>query len=152
MSDGPAWVEQARRLVSGLGETLGSTLREGAGGAADGGHPADCRWCPVCQVAAVVRGERPEVTAALADVLGAAAAALRSFSEGGREAPAEGPDAQPGTGTAAETAAGAQTGTETVAETAAGAETGTETAAGTAAAPPPPPAGTASPVQRVEIA
>ncbi|MGY1624111.1 hypothetical protein ACI789_18080 [Geodermatophilus sp. SYSU D00965] len=149
MSDGPDWVEQARRLVSGLGETLGSTLREGAGGAADG-HPADCRWCPVCQVAAVVRGERPEVTAALADVLGAAAAALRSFSEGGREAPAEDPGAQPGTGTAAETAAGAETGTE--AEAAAAAETGTETAAGTAAAPPPPPAGTTSPVQRVEIA
>ncbi len=78
MSDGPDWVEQARRLVTGLGQTLGSALREGD---AAGAHPADCRWCPVCQVAAVVRGERPEVTDALADVLTAAAAALRNVSE-----------------------------------------------------------------------
>ena len=78
MSDGPDWVGQARRLVTGLGQTLGSALREGD---AAGTHPADCRWCPVCQVAAVVRGERPEVTEALADVLTAAAAALRSVSE-----------------------------------------------------------------------
>ena len=78
MSDAPDWVEQARRLVTGLGQTLGSALNETD---AAGAHPADCRWCPVCQVAAVVRGERPEVTNALADVLTAAAAALRTASE-----------------------------------------------------------------------
>ncbi|WNV77299.1 hypothetical protein [Geodermatophilus sp. DSM 44513] len=78
MTDGPDWVEQARRLVTGLGQTVGQALREGETGAA---HGADCRWCPVCQVAAVVRGERPEVTDALADVLTAAAAALRSVAE-----------------------------------------------------------------------
>ena len=78
MNDGPDWVEQARRLMAGLGQTLGSALREGD---AAGAHPADCSWCPVCQVAAVVRGERPEVTDALADVLTAAAAALRNVSE-----------------------------------------------------------------------
>ncbi|MGY1643291.1 hypothetical protein ACI782_19470 [Geodermatophilus sp. SYSU D00703] len=123
MTDGPDWVEQARHLVTGLGQTLGSSLREST---PDGGHPVDCRWCPVCQVAAVVRGERPEVTAALADVLGAAAAALRSFSEAGREAtpgdaapPPEGPAATPD-----------GPGTETF----------------------PPPAARTSPVQRVEIA
>ncbi|TFV54144.1 hypothetical protein E4P41_19710, partial [Geodermatophilus sp. DF01-2] len=48
MNDGPDWVEQARRLVDGLGQTLGSALREGArDGEASGRHPADCRWCPV---------------------------------------------------------------------------------------------------------
>ncbi|MGY1679400.1 hypothetical protein [Geodermatophilus sp. SYSU D01176] len=78
MSDGTDWVEQVHRLVTGLGQTLGTALREGD---TAGEHPADCRWCPVCQVAAVVRGERPEVTDALADVLTAAAAALRSVSE-----------------------------------------------------------------------
>ena len=78
MNDAPDWVEQARRLVTGLGQTLGPVLRETD---AAGAHPADCRWCPVCQVAAVVRGERPEVTDALADVLTAAAAALRTVSE-----------------------------------------------------------------------
>jgi hypothetical protein len=41
----------------------------------------------------VVRGERPEVTAAVADVLGAAATALRSFSEAGRGATPEDPGA-----------------------------------------------------------
>ena len=87
MNDGPDWVEQARRLVTGLGQTLGSALREGD---AAGAHPSDCRWCPVCQVAAVVRGERPEVTDALADVLTAAAAALRSVAE---PAPAAEPEA-----------------------------------------------------------
>jgi hypothetical protein len=78
MTDGPDWVEQTRRLVAGLGQTLGSALREGDGADA---HAADCHWCPVCQVAAVVRGERPEVTDALADVLTVAAAALRTVSE-----------------------------------------------------------------------
>ncbi len=78
MNDAPDWVEQARRLVTGLGQTLGPALREAD---AAGAHPADCRWCPVCQVAAVVRGERPEVTNALADVLTAAAAALRTAAE-----------------------------------------------------------------------
>jgi len=78
VNDAPDWAEQARRLVTGLGQTLGAALREGDGGDA---HPSDCRWCPVCQVAAVVRGERPEVTDALADVLTAAAAALRTVSE-----------------------------------------------------------------------
>ena len=78
MNDAPDWAEQARRLVTGLGQTLGAALREEDGA---GAHSADCRWCPVCQVAAVVRGERPEVTDALADVLTAAAAALRTVSE-----------------------------------------------------------------------
>ncbi len=88
MNDAPDWVEQARRLVTGLGQTLGSALSEPD---AAGAHPADCRWCPVCQVAAVVRGERPEVTNALADVLTAAAAALRTAAE---RAPAPAPDTE----------------------------------------------------------
>ena len=94
MNDAPDWVEQARRLVTGLSQTLGAALREEDGA---GAHPSDCRWCPVCQVAAVVRGERPEVTDALADVLTAAAAALRTVSE---RAPA--PAAAPAPGAEAE--------------------------------------------------
>ncbi|MGY1707541.1 hypothetical protein ACI79C_23505 [Geodermatophilus sp. SYSU D00697] len=128
MTDAPDWAEQARRLVAGLGQTLGQTLREGARGAGDDGHPADCRWCPVCQVAAVVRGERPEVTAALADVLGAAAAALRSFSEAGPAA-----EQTPPTGAEAE-------------------PTGAEAEPTDVAVEPAPPAGAAPAVQRVEIA
>jgi hypothetical protein len=102
MTDAPDWVEQARRLMTGLGHTLGqSTGRASREGDAAGDHPADCRWCPVCQVAAVVRGERPEVTDALADVLTAAAAALRTVSE---RASAPAPEAAAPEGTAEGTA------------------------------------------------
>ena len=69
------WIEQGRRLL----ETFRSNVADSA--PAEGEHASDCRWCPVCQAAAVVRGERPEVTAALADVLTATAAALRNFAE-----------------------------------------------------------------------
>jgi hypothetical protein len=74
MNPGNDWIEQGRRLL----ETLRNSTE-----APDGEHGSDCRWCPVCQAAAVVRGERPEVTAALADVLTTAAAALRTFAESG---------------------------------------------------------------------
>jgi hypothetical protein len=85
----PDWIEQGRRLL----ETLRAPAADGA--AADGDHGSDCRWCPVCQAAAVVRGERPEVTAALADVLTTAAAALRTFAEAARpDAPQADPDAE----------------------------------------------------------
>ena len=92
MNDAPDWVEQARRLVTGLGQTLAAALREEDGA---GAHPSDCRWCPVCQVAAVVRGERPEVTDALADVLTAAAAALRSVAEPAQAAEPEAAEEPP---------------------------------------------------------
>ena len=83
MNPGTDWIDQARRLLD--------TLRPSdvpADGTAES-HPSDCRWCPVCQVAAVLRGERPEVTAALADVLTATATALRTFA--GEEATAAAP-------------------------------------------------------------
>jgi hypothetical protein len=83
MNPGTDWIEQGRRLL----ETLRSGL-DAAPADADGAeHSSDCRWCPVCQVAAVVRGERPEVTAALADVLTTAATALRTFAAAGGDAP-----------------------------------------------------------------
>jgi hypothetical protein len=87
MNPGTDWIEQGRRLLE--------TLRNGLDAPAvdEGEHSSDCRWCPVCQVAAVVRGERPEVTAALADVLATAANALRTFADAGADAPATAPDA-----------------------------------------------------------
>jgi hypothetical protein len=81
MNPGTDWIEQGRRLL----ETLRSSPDAPAG--AEGEHPSDCRWCPLCQVAAVVRGERPEVTAALADVLATAATALRTFANSVADAP-----------------------------------------------------------------
>lgn len=78
MNPGTDWIEQGRRLLD--------TLRSSAEGSA-AEHGADCRWCPVCQAAALVRGERPEVTAALADLLSTAATALRTFAEAGTTPP-----------------------------------------------------------------
>src|SRR5215213_2827947 len=81
------WIDQARGLLD--------LLKQGATAPASSTeHGSDCRWCPVCQAAAVVRGERPEVTAALADVLTSAAAALRTLAEVDRPAgPEPAPDA-----------------------------------------------------------
>jgi hypothetical protein len=81
------WVDQARRVLDALRGSVGETPEP------DGSpHGSDCGWCPICQVAAVVRGERPEVTAALADVLTATATALRTFAAAAETSPAEGPE------------------------------------------------------------
>ena len=104
MSEGAEWLDQARRLVAGLGQTwteAWAQVQNEVGeerGAGEGGHVpgGDCRWCPVCQLAVVAR--RPEVTAALADVLTTAAAALRSVAEAAPDeapAPQADPDAGP---------------------------------------------------------
>ena len=80
MNPATDWIDQARGLLD--------LLKQGMTAPADGAeHGSDCRWCPVCQAASVVRGERPEVTAALADVLTSAAAALRTLAEADRPAP-----------------------------------------------------------------
>ncbi|MGY2067362.1 hypothetical protein [Blastococcus sp. SYSU DS0619] len=88
MTTGADWLDQARRLADAV-----RAPAEPAPGATADEHGSDCRWCPVCQLAAVVRGERPEVTAALADVLTATAAALRALAE---------PPAEPAAGDAPE--------------------------------------------------
>ena len=87
MTTGAEWLDQARRLVDTF---LAAPATEPAEGAA---HADTCRWCPLCQVAAVVRGERPEVSAALADVLTATAGALRTFADDVAAAPAAAPAA-----------------------------------------------------------
>jgi hypothetical protein len=79
MTPGTNWIDQAQRLVEALRGPATTADDTGTGDR----HSADCRWCPVCQVAAVVRGERPEVAAALADVLTAAATALRTVAAAG---------------------------------------------------------------------
>jgi hypothetical protein len=82
MTTGADWLDQGRRLLD--------TFLQGAAAPPEGSaqdHRSDCTWCPLCQVAAVVRGERPEVSAALADVLDSIAAALRTFAAAGAEQP-----------------------------------------------------------------
>ncbi|MGY1741007.1 MULTISPECIES: hypothetical protein [unclassified Blastococcus] len=93
MSTGDDWLDQARRLAAGLGQALaaGSAGSAPPGGEPAGAHGGDCRWCPLCQAVAVLRGERPELTAALADTLSAAAAALRALTPEPPRDPAEPP-------------------------------------------------------------
>ena len=67
------WVAQLRALAEAATGLLGD-----ATGAPGEDHAAECRWCPVCTGLAVLRGRRPELTEALADVLATAAAALRA--------------------------------------------------------------------------
>ena len=94
MTPGTDWIDQAQRLVEALRGGLVSMAEAAAPDAEASGvgaHSADCRWCPICQAAAVGRGERPEVSAALADLLTAAATALRTVAAAGEQAqpPAE---------------------------------------------------------------
>jgi hypothetical protein len=96
MTSGTEWIDQGRRVLDALRGGL-TDAAAGAGaatgdGTSQDGHSADCRWCPICQVAAVVRGERPELTAALADVLTATATALRAFAAEGPPSPEGPPD------------------------------------------------------------
>jgi hypothetical protein len=45
----------------------------------DGQLAADCQWCPVCQLMAVLRGERPDVTERVSEAGTALLSAVRSF-------------------------------------------------------------------------
>jgi hypothetical protein len=88
MNPATDWIDQARRLLDAVRGSLDTATPS-----EDGAHAGDCHWCPICQMAAVVRGERPEVTAALADVLTATATALRTFAAAG-EPPAAAPEGE----------------------------------------------------------
>ena len=75
------WADSARRLLDVLRPPAGAAAGDpGDTGEGRPAHGADCRWCPVCQTAAVLRGERPEITAALADVLATTASVLRDLA------------------------------------------------------------------------
>jgi hypothetical protein len=83
VTSGGDWVEQARRLMETLKAAVPGDAAAGSGEAGEGAAAqlsGDCRWCPLCQAAAMVRGERPELSAALADILAATATALRQFA------------------------------------------------------------------------
>ena len=102
-SPSPDWVEQARRFAAGLaaehaagtglGDVLGGLLGPPAADAhraepAGGSSAADCRWCPLCVGLAALRGHRPDLVEALADVLASAAAALRTAAGAPADVPA----------------------------------------------------------------
>ena len=96
MTTGADWLDTARRVL----DTFLTPVPVAEETAEEGSHADTCRWCPVCQAVAVARGERPEVSAALADLLTTSAAALRTFAESVPVAPHEAPVDVPDTGDA----------------------------------------------------
>src|SRR6478672_6778793 len=70
--------EEAVRLFGTVQEWARQTFP--AGGPEGHGGP-ECQWCPLCQFMAVVRGERPEVTARVAEAGTALASAVRAVLE-----------------------------------------------------------------------
>jgi hypothetical protein len=41
-------------------------------------HPRECMWCPLCQFVAMLRGERPELSARVSEAGAALLAAMRA--------------------------------------------------------------------------
>jgi hypothetical protein len=58
------------------------------------GHPGpECQWCPLCQLASVLRGEHPELTERFAEAGTAVAGAVRALLDSAaRHGPAGNPE------------------------------------------------------------
>ncbi len=67
--------EEAVRLVGAMQDWALRTFPPPA----DGHGGPECRWCPLCQFVAVLRGERPEVTARVAEAGTAIGSAIRAL-------------------------------------------------------------------------
>lgn len=69
------------RLMSSMQGWVQGWAEHTPGEAKDSHSCSDCRWCPLCQFVAVLRGERPEVTERVAEVGTAVASALTVLVE-----------------------------------------------------------------------
>jgi hypothetical protein len=69
--------DETRKLMSAVQEWARRTFPEPPSGH---GGP-ECQWCPLCQFASIVRGERPEVTEKMAEAGSALAKAARALLE-----------------------------------------------------------------------
>ncbi|MDT4978448.1 MAG: hypothetical protein QOG07_327 [Pseudonocardiales bacterium] len=74
-------IGEALRLVSSVQEWAQDWAHRGSGEAGERHTGSDCQWCPLCQFAAVLRGEHPEVTDRVAEAGTALAGALRALVE-----------------------------------------------------------------------
>ena len=86
--------EEALRLVEAAREWAVRTFPDVAAQSASGATEApECGWCPLCRAVAVLRGDRPEVTERLAEVVTAAAGALAAVLDAvARPAPPSDPE------------------------------------------------------------
>jgi hypothetical protein len=49
-------------------------------------HPRECQWCPLCQFVAMLRGERPELSARVSEAGAALLAAMRAVLDAAADA------------------------------------------------------------------
>ncbi len=83
--------EEAHRLFSAVQQWAQRAMP-----APPSGHPGpECQWCPLCQLAAVLRGEYPELGERITEAGAAVAGAVRALLESGGAAPPDGQAAAP---------------------------------------------------------
>ncbi|HJQ01345.1 MAG TPA: hypothetical protein VJ851_07085 [Jatrophihabitans sp.] len=103
--------DEAARLVGAAQEWLHRVVGESDGPRIATGAP-ECCWCPVCQLIATLRGDRPELVERLAEAQTALAGVLRALADAarpaGREPTAEQTVAEPAAGSSAEQTAGSK--------------------------------------------
>jgi hypothetical protein len=74
-------IGEALRLVSSVQDWAQDWAHRGSGTAGERHTGSDCHWCPLCQFAAVLRGEHPDLTDRVAEAGTALAGALRVLVE-----------------------------------------------------------------------
>lgn len=84
--------DEAGKLLDAVQDWARTTFGEGASARMSTGSP-ECEWCPLCQLVAVLRGERPETTEKIVAVGTAVMSALRSLLDP-PASPEEGPAAR----------------------------------------------------------
>lgn len=70
--------EEAAKLLEAVQGWARTTFGEGANARIATGGP-DCEWCPVCQLVAALRGERPELTEKIVEAGSTLMIALRAL-------------------------------------------------------------------------
>jgi hypothetical protein len=84
--------EEAQRLLTAVQEWAQRAMP-----APPSGHPGpECQWCPLCQLASVLRGEHPELAERVAEAAASVAAAARAvLDSAAKHVPAQRADQPP---------------------------------------------------------
>lgn len=83
-SDNSGAGDEITRLASAVQDWVRTAFTEPAGGStgAPGRHGGEClAWCPICQLANVLRGEHPEIGQRVAEAGTAIAAAMKALTD-----------------------------------------------------------------------